>query len=185
MIIYPTVIQDKWARVKSVFLICVTLLASTSCALAANAPFAVDISSKHAWQIGDNIEINVQLTNLTDHELRMSTILGRDQAEFDNQVSVVDDSGSSPPKTRFYKLLTQDTDDLQPLPNGAVSPGPSYEETVLTLSAKQSNSDKFVLNKLYELRPGNYTIWIVRKDNVSGKKAVSNKLAITISGPSE
>jgi len=148
--------------------------------VAANGPRPVisvnlDSTSKNV-KLGDEIQLKIVVTNVSDHEVRLTRSSGKGQGEFFNRFKVFDGQGNEPARTKYYRSLWGERGDTEPqeeinieIVGSLTKPGDSVTEQV-------------DLNKLYKIeKPGIYKIQVEHEDPETKTLIKSNVVTVTVS----
>jgi hypothetical protein len=140
------------------------------------ASFSVSLSTTQpAVKAGSELKISVVLTNLSNQDLDL-TWDGASRAEFDYTILVSDRDGHEPPDTQYLRAV-----------RGKDSSNPDGKTQLVVLPSSGLRqvkpggtlTDSIYLDKLYDLKPGKYTVQVERIDD-SHKTVKSNTLTVTV-----
>ena len=159
------------------------LLVSASVAQnSTKAPVSITLSSPHSeYVVGQPIEIDIVLENISNNEISVAKSNARGKAELSYEIDVLDGTGRRAPYLRWGKILHgQDPGDGR---FGVVSDSQQTHQ----LQPKATLSDSAVLNTIYDLSsPGQYVIQVTKKlfpGTEPSQPVSSNAIKITIAKP--
>lgn len=152
-------------------LIFAAVLVALGCAGAASGQDArISISApKVSVQVGQPISIEVQLKNISGHEIRAGEVVGHNQAELNYIVTMLDSKGRPVPPTSYGTAARSRHVMI-------------ISEVAKRLGPGQALAQHTELAKLFEItEPGNYTVRVGRIWPPSSKNVVwSNTLTLTM-----
>ena len=160
---------NSYAMLVAVAIILTGYLVSPCAEISGQAlPVKVSIETKnrqHTFHPGEQIVVLITIKNTSDFE---SQLPSTSDVMLDNEVSLTDATGNSPPVTAFGKKLTSGMNRLGPRRTLRLQPGES----------KQISLD---ISQIYDLSlPGKYTLSISRFVRAPRGMVKSNPLKIVI-----
>jgi hypothetical protein len=126
-------------------------------------------------KVGSEVKISIVLTNLFDQEMFVTWDNGN-RGELDYMISVLDRDGHEPLETKYFRAA-RGKDSADPGETTALVIAPSSGSR--QVKAGGTLTDSIYLNKLYDLKPGKYTVQVERIDD-SHRTVKSNMLAVTL-----
>lgn len=150
-----------------------TSLLPSASAAQANSQFSVTLHAlDEPTKAGTELRLKVTITNVSDHDIRFARTPGPIPDEtLTYRVEIHDDQGHVPEETAFFRELNQSHSYFGSYTTRILKPGESFEDAV-------------VITRLYNLKPGKYTIWVARGQQALGgapKDATrSNELTATV-----
>jgi hypothetical protein len=139
--------------------------------------FKIAITSAHdTFKSGDEIKLQIAITNIADHAITISRAIDNTSAEVGGfGINVQDDKGNAAPETRYQRALRGED------PTAQIS----WSSVLIPLPPGQTFKDAMIVNKFYDLRKGGTFRIQVQRADLSSKIAVkSNVITVTVSAES-
>jgi len=120
-------------------------------------------------QSGQDVRVDVNITNRSNETIPMAVAVGKGTAEFDYDIAVTRQDRRPVERTEYGRSLV-----------GAGTHSVRVSKQLINLKPGQSYSDYFMLNKVFDVsRPGTYLVRVEREP-VPGQNATARSSAITI-----
>jgi hypothetical protein len=139
--------------------------------------FKIAITSAHdTFKSGDEIKLQIAITNIADHAITISRAIDNTSAEVGGfGIDVQDDKGNAAPETRYQRALRGED------PTAQIT----WSSVLIPLPPGQTFKDAMIVNKFYDLRKGGTFRIQVQRTDLSSKIAVkSNVITVTVSAKS-
>jgi hypothetical protein len=155
----------RCAKAGYVWVCCATAV-TASFGQTSHAPLSLSISAPASTvKAGSDVRVDITATNISDHDLDFGTEVGKAQAEKDFDIDVRDSAGKEPTETEYGLLLHGKS-------KGPFGRGGSFK--TMRLKPGQNYQDYSILNRVYDLTPGTYTIQASRRDSENKAGVKSN-----------
>ena len=157
-----------------------TLLVSAQTApttVANSATFSLNVSTNSGpFHLGEAIQLEVSLTNISDHKIYVRRTNGNvGAADFD--VFSLDETGNSASESSLYRALKGRSPNDSSKSKSIVR----KDFQVIGVEPGQSIESSIDLGKAFDLnRTGNYKVWIERTDAASKTRVKSNVITVAI-----
>jgi hypothetical protein len=143
-----------------------------------SASFSVTLKmSQTVVHLGSEIKIEAVLTNQSNHEKWFGIDGGGLRGEFTYEIGTLDHEGHEPSKTQYFHAVRGED---SPSPDGKTQLVLTRRMTQRPVKPGDSLTEFISFNKLYDLKPGTYTVQVERADDETKTVVKSNVVTITI-----